>query len=48
MTAGLIFHTQQQSLCHLASRKMKKTTLKENAVLPHTETKKPAYTFVIN
>ena len=42
------FPTQQQSLCHQASTRMKKMPLKENEVLPYTETKKPEYPLIFN
>ena len=34
--------------CHLASTRIKDKPLEENAILPHTETKKPAYLFIFN
>ena len=45
MTTDLMstFHTQQQSLSHLASTRMKENPLKKNAIFPHTQTKKLAY-----
>ena len=42
------FHNQQQSLCQLVSTRMKDKPLVENAVLPHTETKKLAHPFIFN
>ena len=42
------FPTQQQFLCHQASTRMKKEPFEENAVLPYTETNKPAYSLILN
>ena len=40
------FHTQQQSLRHLISRRMKEKPLVENVILSHTETNELTYSFI--
>ena len=50
MTTELMFtfHPKQVSFCHLASTRIKERLLKENGILPHTETKELAYPFIFN
>ena len=43
-----MFHTQHKSLCQLVSTGMGEKPSVENAVLPHTETKKLVHPFILN